>query len=168
MTENVPALHGTTTSKRFASHLNVLHSAGKAFIESESCERIRRALRNKMRTPEQIFQPEDLVFYKREGKEQWLGPGKVMFQNGKAVFIRHGSGFVRISPNRLLKNLPSVNYQTPDDSVQSLKNDSQTSKTTCQSETNVKSQSTVSETLSPTIPCDSTINATPSTDTPSE
>ena len=121
-----------------------------------------------MRTPEQIFQPEDLVFYKREGKEQWLGPGKVMFQNGKAVFIRHGSGFVRISPNRLLKNLPSVNYQTPDDSVQSLKNDSQTSKTTCQSETNVKSQSTVSETLSPTIPSDSTINATPSTDTPSE
>ena len=48
MTENVPALHGTTTSKRFPSHLNVLHSARKAFIESESCERIRRALRNKM------------------------------------------------------------------------------------------------------------------------
>ena len=167
MTENVLALHGTKTSKRLASHLNVLHSARKAFIESESCERIRRALRNKMRTPEQIFQPEDLVFYKREGKEQWLGPGKVMFQNGKAAFIRHGSGFVRISPNRLLKNLPSFN-QTPDDSVQSLKNDSQTSKTTCQSETNVKSQSTVSETVSATIPNDSTINATPSTDTPSE
>ena len=168
MTENVPALHGTTTSKRFASHLNVLHSARKAFIESESCERIRRALRNKMRTPEQIFQPEDLVFYKREGKEQWLGPGKVIFQNEKAIFIRHGLGFVRVSPNRFLKNLPSFNYQTPDHYVQSLKNDSQTSKTTCQSETNVKSQSTVSETLSPTIPSDSTINATPSTDTPSE
>ena len=105
--------------------------------------------------------------YKREEKERWLGPGKVMFQDGKGVFIRHGSSFVRVSPNRLLKNPPSFNYQTPDDSVQSLKNDSQTSKITCQSETNVKSQSTVSETLSPTIPNDSPINA-PSTDTPSK
>ena len=44
MTENVPALHGTTSSEIFTSHLNVLHSARKAFIESESCERIRQAL----------------------------------------------------------------------------------------------------------------------------
>ena len=84
-----------------------------------------------------IFQPGDLVFYKREGKEQWLGPGKVMFQDGKfqVVFIHHGTSFIRVSPNRLLKNPPSFNYQTPDDSVQSLKNDSPTSKTTYQSET---------------------------------
>ena len=103
------------------------------------------------------------MFYKREGKEQWLGPGKVMFQDRKVVFIHHGSSFIRVSPNHLLKNPPSFNYQTPDDSVQSLKNDSPTSKTTYQSETNVRSQSTLSENFSPTIRNDSTINATPST-----
>ena len=102
------------------------------------------------------------------GKGSYAGPGKVTFQDGKVVFIRHGSSFVRVSPNCLLKNPLTFNSQTPDCSVQSLKNDSQTSKTTCQSETNVKSQSTVSETLSPTISSDCTINLTPSTNTPSE
>ena len=41
MTENVPVLHGTTSSEIFALHLNVLQSAQKAFIELESCDRIR-------------------------------------------------------------------------------------------------------------------------------
>ena len=50
------------------------------------------------------------MFYKRKGRERWLGPGKVMFQDGKVVFIRHGSSFVRVSPNRLLKKPPSFNY----------------------------------------------------------
>ena len=62
-----------------------------------------------------------------------------MFQDEK-VFIIHDSSFERVSPNCLLKNPPSFNYQTSGDSVQSLKNDSQISKTPCQSETNVKSQ----------------------------
>ena len=55
MTENLPPLHEITSSEIFASQLNVLHSAGKAFIESESCERIKRALQNKIRTSQQIF-----------------------------------------------------------------------------------------------------------------
>ena len=48
----------------------------------------------------------DIVFYKREGKEKWLGPGKVVFQDGKVVFVRHGSVFVRVSSNRLCKVNP--------------------------------------------------------------
>ena len=32
-----------------------------------------------------------------------LGPGTVLFQDGKVVFVRHGSVFVRVSPNRLQK-----------------------------------------------------------------
>ena len=55
MTENVPVLHGITSNEIFASQLNLLHSVGKAFIESESCERIKRALQNKIRTSQQIF-----------------------------------------------------------------------------------------------------------------
>ena len=56
-----------------------------------------------MRASEQGFEHGDRVFYKREGKERWLGPGKVVFQDGKVVFVRHGGVFVRVSPNRLQK-----------------------------------------------------------------
>ena len=32
-----------------------------------------------------------------------IGPGKVVFQDGRVVFVRHGGIFVRVSPNRLIK-----------------------------------------------------------------
>ena len=103
MNNKLPALQGTTSIEVFAEHLNALHAARKAFIQTEADERIRRALQNKVRASEQVFENGDRVFYKREGKERWLGPGKVMFQDGKVVFVRHGGVFVRVSPNRLQK-----------------------------------------------------------------
>ena len=106
MTDKLPALDGTTTSETFAKHLNTLHASRKAFIDTEANERIRRALRTKVRAAEQMYMNGDIVFYKREGKEKWLGPGKVVFQDGKVVFVRHGSVFVRVSPNRLCKVNP--------------------------------------------------------------
>ena len=107
MTDKLPALEGTTRSEAFAKHLNVLHDARKAYIQTECDERLRRALRTKVRAAEQIFENGDTVFYKREGKDRWLGPAKVVFQDGKVVFIRHGGIFVRVSPNRLTKTYDS-------------------------------------------------------------
>jgi hypothetical protein len=79
-------------------------------IQSEADEIIRRALRNKVRASEQVFEHGDNVFYKREGKERWLGPGEVVYQDGKG-FFRHRAVFVQVSPNRLQK----VNdYMSPD------------------------------------------------------
>lgn len=103
ITDNIPALEGSTTSEVLAKHLNVLHAARQGYIQAESCERVRRALRSKVRASQQVFQNGDLVFYKREGYEKWLGPGKVVFQDGRIVFVRHGGTFVRVSPNRLIK-----------------------------------------------------------------
>lgn len=107
MTDKLPALEGTTQSEAFAKHLNVLHDARKAYIQTEADERLRRALRTKARAAEQIFENGDTVFYKREGKDRWLGPANVVFQEGKEVFIRHGGIFVRVSPNRLTKTYDS-------------------------------------------------------------
>ena len=87
----------------FADHLNALHEFRRAFIQSESNERIRRALRTKVRAAEDIYENGDRVYYKREGKERWLGPATVVFQDGKVVFVRHGGIFVRVSPNQLNK-----------------------------------------------------------------
>ena len=118
MSDNLPALEGSTSSEIFAKHLNALHAARKLFIQSEADERVRRALRYKVRASEQVFENGDRVVYKREGKERWLGPGKVVFQDGKIVFVRHGGIFVRVSPNRLQK----VNgYLTDDDKTDTEK-----------------------------------------------
>lgn len=101
MTDGLPALEGSTSSETFAQHLNALHAARKAYIETETNERIRRALRGKVRAAEDIYVNGDPVYYKREGKERWLGPATVVFQDGRVVFVRHGGIFVRVSPNRL-------------------------------------------------------------------
>lgn len=103
MQSTLPALDGSTTSEVFAKHLNALHASRKAYIATEADEKIRRALRHKVRAAEQVFSHGDLVFYKREGRDKWLGPGKVVFQDGKVIFVRHGGIFVRVSPNRLVK-----------------------------------------------------------------
>lgn len=98
-----PALEGSTSSAILAQHLNALHEARKSFIQSEASERIRRALRTKIRSSEETFEHGDNVYYKREGHDRWLGPARVIFQDGKVIFVRHGSVFVRVSPNRLIK-----------------------------------------------------------------
>lgn len=116
LTEKLPALEGVTQSEVFAKHLNSLHAARKAFIETEADERIRRALRHKVRVSEQVFKKGDQVYYKREGHERWLGPGKVLCQDGKLIFVRHGGTFVRVSPNRLIKVEQESKQQSTEES----------------------------------------------------
>ena len=66
MTDKLPARNGTTSSEAFAQHLNVLLEARKACIQTESNERVRRALHTKVRAAEQIFKNGEAVIYKRE------------------------------------------------------------------------------------------------------
>ena len=77
MNDNLPALEGSTSSEVFAKHLNALHAARKIFIQTEAEERIRRALRKKLGHLSIYLKMVTGFFYKREGKERWLGPGKV-------------------------------------------------------------------------------------------
>ena len=67
MSDKLPALEGTTSSEIIAQHLNTLHEVRRAYIQTEANERIRRALRAKVRAAEQIYKNGDTVFYKREG-----------------------------------------------------------------------------------------------------
>ena len=113
MNVSLTALHGKTSSEIIAMHLNALQPARKAFVQSEADERVRRALRSKVRASEQVFNPGDRVYYKREGHEMWLGPGKVVCQDGKVIFVRHGGVFVRVSPNRLI--LAGAEFQNEND-----------------------------------------------------
>jgi hypothetical protein len=98
-----PALEGRPFSETLAKHLDALHGARKAFIEYENSERIRKALRNKIRTNNTVYKNGDLVWYKRKDGDRALGPGKVVFQDGKIIFVRHGMTYVRVSVNRIVK-----------------------------------------------------------------
>ena len=77
-TDKLPALNGVTTSKLVADHINTLHLARKAFVESESSERIRRALRHNVRSVEDVFTTGQKVYYFRDKEKLWRGPATVI------------------------------------------------------------------------------------------
>ena len=103
MVDRPPALEGATSSEMFAKHLNGLHAGRRAFIQAESSERIRRALRHQIRSTGGCFQPGQKVYYKRDGSQKWKGPGKVIGQDGKVVFVRHGNIYVRVPSYRIIE-----------------------------------------------------------------
>ena len=43
------------------------------------------------------------MFFKRQYSNRWHGPGKVIGQDGKVVFVRHGDQLVRVSTCRIVK-----------------------------------------------------------------
>ena len=101
MCANYTGLNESTLSETLAKHLCVLHDARRAFIQSESSERVKRALSNRIKSSEAVFERGDQVFYKREGRLQWLGHTSVVFQDRKIVLLDHGCYFLKVSPNRL-------------------------------------------------------------------
>nr|CAB3262901.1 uncharacterized protein LOC100184952 [Phallusia mammillata] len=95
------------------SHMAALHTARKAFVTSQTSEKIRRALRKQTRQTGQIFNIGDQVYYKRDDQAKWRGPGKVLGQDGAVVFIRHGGQFIKAHVCRVqaTPNTP-VNHQS--------------------------------------------------------
>lgn len=103
MTNKLPALESHTTSEKVAKHLNALHAARRAYIKAEASDRVKRALRHQVRAVEEVFNPGDKVYYKRDNSHRWRGPGKVLGQDNKIVFVRHGDQLVRVSTCRLVR-----------------------------------------------------------------
>ena len=92
---NLPALRDVTPSKLIADHLNSLHAARRAFTQSESSKKIKKALRHQTRTStSKSFTIGDKVYYKRNNEKQWRGPAKVVGIDGKVVVVRHGGSVV--------------------------------------------------------------------------
>ena len=103
MTDKPPALHGTTISQVVSKHLNAVHTARQAFVKAESSERICQAFRYKIRENSEKYESGDKVFYERENSNKWKDPGFVIGQDRKIIFVRHGSIYVRVSANRIMK-----------------------------------------------------------------
>ena len=69
---------------------------------------MKRALCNRIKTSETEYSRGDKVLYKRDGRQQWLGPASVVFQDRKIVLLDHGGYFIKVSPNRLVHFKDSV------------------------------------------------------------
>ena len=88
-------------SKALEDQLKALHECRTAFMKSQNCEKLKRALRTKMRTAQHVYNPGDYVYYRRQIDDRWLGPGKVVYQDGKVICVRHGKYFGQVHANRL-------------------------------------------------------------------
>lgn len=164
LTSGPPAWEESTASEMVAKHLNALHSARKAFIHSESSSKLKAALKAKIRTNSETYDLGDIVYYKRMKDNRWMGPAKVVFQDGKVIFVRHGSTYIRVSANRIVKagaelckkldpgSLPDLEIanQTPHNSSLGLPKPNENNHTSCAPElqlleTNIETQAATHE-----------------------
>ena len=93
---NLPAQEPSTKSFHIATRLTALHAARKAFIESESSNKLKTALRKNTRSFFNTYNIGDEVFYKRNDSPEWKGPGKVLGQDGSVLFIRQGLRYIKV------------------------------------------------------------------------
>ena len=110
-----PALGSVVSSDIVRENLNALHVARKEFLQCESSEKLRRALRSNIRsTPTENVNNGDLVYYKRNEGTEWHGPGSVIGRDGKQVLVRHGGTYVRVHTCRLAR---AVNSEPVDSEI---------------------------------------------------
>ena len=98
-----PAWEEPERSKTLLDTLQAIHAARESYIKAERCDRIKRALRAKIRINDTIYKNGDIVYFKKEGEDSWRGPAKVVFQDSKVIFLRIGGIYYRVSANRIIK-----------------------------------------------------------------
>ena len=90
-----PALESSAANEVVAEHLNALHAARKAYIATESCEKLRRVMKHRVRPATSLFyQTGDVVFYKRNESSKWKGPCIVTGTDNHQVLVKHGGTYM--------------------------------------------------------------------------
>ena len=99
LNNKLPALEEIPSTEIIATNLKAIQEARKAFIQSESSEKLKRALRHNVRSCNDLkVYIGDSVYYKRNNSKRWKGPGKLLGQDGQQILIKHGSNYVRCHP----------------------------------------------------------------------
>ena len=103
MTDKLPALEGVTTSESVAAHINALYAGKKAFTEVQCDEKVRKALRHKVRAVERTYKAGEQVFFRRDGdKARWRGPATVLGNKGSVHYLMHQGDVIRVAAFRLI------------------------------------------------------------------
>ena len=114
-------LEAKSHSKALEDQLKALHECRTAYMKTQNCEKLKRALRTKMRTAQHVYNPGDYVYYRRQIDDRWLGPGKVVYQDGKVICVRHGKYFGQIHANRLHPVKPELAAKIKTEEGETLK-----------------------------------------------
>ena len=101
--DELPALENKTSYEIVRTNANARHSARSAFIQKESCEKLRRAMLHKVRPTGETFNNGDHVFYRRSNDKQWQGPATVIGQENKQILVKHGGVYYRCHECNLIK-----------------------------------------------------------------
>ena len=81
-----------------------MHKARQEFIKFESDERYKDALWHNVNTTDiNKIKDGDEVYYKRNERDEWHGPGKVIDIEGKTVIVKHGGACVKVHEVSLRK-----------------------------------------------------------------
>ena len=134
----LPAMETDISSATVEKNLKTMNNARKAFIEAECSEKVKRALKHRVRTcNDAVFESNDKVYYKRNNSPKWKGPACVIGQDNKNIIIKHGGETVRVHPASLIhvhKAVPTnpeeiqqteVSENTPDNNM--VESDEETS-----------------------------------------
>ena len=102
--DKLPALESSTSSDIIRENMNAMHVARQKYIEAESSEKIRRALRHNVRSYADVkYSNGDRIYYRRKNFKGWKGPATVLGQDGQFVLVRHGRAYFRVHPCQLMK-----------------------------------------------------------------
>ena len=75
--------------------MDALHATRRAFVASESCSKLKLALKSKVRCSSELFLNGDIVYFKKDSDSAWQGPAKVVFADGKVIFLRNGGQLIK-------------------------------------------------------------------------
>ena len=93
MNASPAALENVTVSKYVANHLTMLSKARSRYAELEFSTRIKKALSSRFISNEGPFHPGQTVYYKRQNKDKWFDPARVLAL--KIIIVRHGGQLYR-------------------------------------------------------------------------
>ena len=102
--DKLPALdlEPNSSSEIILKNLKCQATAREAFIQAESSQKIKRALKSKVRTSTSlIYQNGEAVYYWREGDRRWRGPGRIIGKDNKNILVRHQGSIVSVNPCRI-------------------------------------------------------------------
>ncbi len=85
MSDPIPDSQIKPRSEALVKNIQAIHNSREAFAKAEKCEKLKLALNLKMRAANRDYNQGELVYYKRDKDDKWLGPAKVIFQDGRVI-----------------------------------------------------------------------------------
>ena len=100
-TINDQLLAGYSTNLLIIEYLKALNSAQRFFMKAELWAKLRNELRKQIRHTGEDFDLGQAVYYKHNNDIKSKSTGKIVGQNGSAVFIRHGGFHFKVHFSRI-------------------------------------------------------------------